>query len=133
MFMLDTNICSYIMKMHPVAALEKFEAAEESHTPLVVSIIVYAELLYGVEKASSKRVNSHSLSAFMERLKILDWDAGAAKEYAKLRHYLTSKGKPIGNMDMMIAAHALSQRAVLVTNNARHFNPVPKLKTINWV
>lgn len=131
MYMLDTDICSYILKERPIESLEKFSNTQTSL--MGVSIITVAELLYGVNRASSQKVNEAVIDKFLSRLKILDWDLAAAKEYGKLRAYLEKKGKPSGNFDMMIAAHALSVNAILVSNNVRHFAHIPKLKTENWV
>lgn len=129
--MLDTDICSYIIKRRPVSAFEVFDKMDGAQ--LCVSILTYAELLFGVERVSSKKINRKIVDEFMARLRVLDWDKAAAEHYAHLRAYLEKKGKPIGHMDMQIAAHALSAGAAIVTNNIRHFAHVPKLKTVNWV
>lgn len=130
MYMLDTNICSYIIKQRPPAVLKKFEMIQKDQT--CISILTYAELQYGVEKTSSKRINQAIIEAFVEHLKILAWDIEAAQHYSKIRSALESQGTLIGNMDLMIAAHARSQQCVLVTNNLREFERVPELKLENW-
>ncbi len=131
MFMLDTDICSYILRERPVSVLEKFKKVEKSG--LCISVITQAELLYGVERSSSKKINHTIVHDFISRLIVMDWNSKAAEKYATVRASLEEKGKPIGNMDMMIAAHALSINATIVTNNTRHFSQVPKLKCVNWV
>ena len=131
MYMLDTDICSYVLKQRPVSALEKFANTEKSS--MSVSVVTAAELLYGVHKKPNQKIDVFVVDKFLSGLKVLDWNKDAAHEYAKLRADLEKKGKPSGNMDMMIAAHALSLKAVLVSNNVKHFSHIPKLKTENWV
>lgn len=131
MYMLDTDICSYILKERPISPLEKFSTIRTSW--MTVSIITVAELLYGVTSSPNKKIDIIVIDKFLSRLKVLNWDRDAANEYAKLRATLEKNGKISGNMDMMIAAHALSVNATLVSNNLRHFASVPKLKTENWV
>jgi len=131
MYMLDTDICSYILRTRPISALEKFSITPISD--ISVSIITAAELFYGAVRKPSKKLDLNIVEKFLSKISVLNWDADAAKEYAKIRTELEKKGKPIGNMDMMIAAHALSIKAILVSNNLRHFANVPKLKTENWV
>ncbi len=130
MYMLDTNICSYIIKQRPVEVLQKFEKIQKDQ--ICISIVTYAELEYGVEKASSKRINQQIIQEFVDRLKVLPWDIDAAKHYATIRNDLEKQGIPIGNMDLMIAAHARSQKCTLVTNNLREFDRVPGLNLENW-
>lgn len=131
MFMLDTDTCSYIIRERPASVLEKFRRMDA--TRLCISVITRAELLFGVARSSSKRINREIVDDFTSRLLVLDWNEAAAENYGELRAHLESKGKIIGNLDMMIAAHALSLGATIVTNNTRHFSLVPKLKTVNWV
>ena len=131
MHMLDTDICSYIIRERPLSVLEKFKKIDISE--ICISAITHAELLYGVARSSSKKINRNIVDDFVGRLIVLDWNSAAAEQYGKLRADLEAMGKIIGNMDMMIAAHALSLGATVVTNNTRHFGSVPKLKTTNWV
>ena len=131
MYMLDTNICIYVIKERPRAALEKFN--EASNAGICISIVTYAELQYGVERSSSRKLNQRIINDFTSRLSILDWDAPAAKSYAKIRTQLEKKGTPIGNMDMLIAAHAQSRDMSLVTNNIKEFKRVRNLNCVNWV
>jgi len=131
MYMLDTDICSYIIRERPLSVLEKFKTIELSD--ICISAITHAELLYGVARSASKKVTREIVDDFVSRLIVLDWNSAAAEKYGECRASLEAKGKPIGNLDMMIAAHALSIGATVVTNNTRHFAPIPKLKTVNWV
>lgn len=131
MYMLDTNICIYVIKKRPPKLLEKFNTIENNS--LCVSVVTYAELSYGVQRSAQKKLNQSVLDDFVSLLDILPWDPGAAREYGKIRSDLESKGTPIGNMDMLIAAHALSNNCVLVSNNLREFKRIQKLKCENWV
>lgn len=131
MYMLDTDICSYIIRERPASVLEKFQ--QVAVADLCISVITQAELLYGAARSSSKKINREVVENFTNRLIVLEWDSEAAEYYGLLRATLEAKGKIIGNMDMMIAAHALSIGACVVTNNTRHFSVVPKLKTANWI
>jgi tRNA(fMet)-specific endonuclease VapC len=128
--MLDTNTCIYILKKRALPLLEKFESA--GNDQICLSVITYAELNYGVAHSQSKKLNQIILSDFVSRLEIMPWNSAAAEEYGRLRVYLEKKGTPIGNMDLLIAAHALSEKCVLVTNNLREFKRVPHLKYEDW-
>ncbi len=131
MVMLDTNICVYILKKHPLYLLEKFNQSEEIH----ISAIVYAELCSGVTLSSEnlQAARQIQLQEFITLTTLQNWDEKAAVVYAQIRANLKAKGTPIGNMDMLIAAHALSLNATLVSNNLREFERVPNLKFENWV
>lgn len=130
MYILDTDICSYTIKNRPSHIAQKFESIEASK--LTISSITGAELLFGAKKiGSSSLVNL--VEGFLGRLIILPWGKPQAYEYANLRTSLEQNGKIIGNMDMLIASHALSIDAVLVSNNLKHFEKVPNLKLENWV
>lgn len=108
-------------------------AAGQGHT-LTISAITYAELLLGAERSGNKRKHRKLVSEFVERLDdVLPWDAGAAETFATLQAYLYKKGSPIGLNDTMIAGHALSRDATVVTNNVKHFSKAPRLKVENWV
>ena len=130
-FMLDTDMCSYIIRQHPESVRQRFQTLAMDQ--LCVSVVTYAELMYGVERSSSRRVNRPIVADFVRHLDVLDWDTGAADHYGAIRAKLDAAGTPIGAMDMMIAAHAKSIKAVLVTNNQKHFTRVKGLKTDNWV
>ncbi len=131
MFMLDTNICSYILKNRPTYVLEKFESLLPED--LCISIITYAELYYGIEKSQSKKINEQVIDTFISLVTVFPWEQSAAKFYAKVRNELQKKGQMIGNMDLMIASHALSLNAIIVTNNVSEFKRIKRLKIENWI
>ncbi|MDM8557955.1 type II toxin-antitoxin system VapC family toxin [Candidatus Parabeggiatoa sp. HSG14] len=130
-FMLDTDTCSYLIKQRPITVLERFEAISDEK--ICISVITFAELIYGVERSSSTKINLPIVKSFVSCLSVLPWDNEAAEYYGKLRVFLERKGTPIGNMDLMIAAHALSKNLTVVTNNTRHFEKIPQLQIENWV
>lgn len=127
-YMLDTDISSYIIKRRPATLVEKFEKYAEI---LNVSVITAAELRVGVEKAGRPKL-SDLVEAYLERLAILDWTNDVTIHYARIRSQLERSGKPVGNMDLLIASHAVSQGMTLVTNNVRHFSSVPGLEVEVW-
>ncbi len=130
MILLDTNICIYIINAKPPAVLARFQQFRLGDIGL--SSVVAAELAFGVAKSGSAR-NRQALEMFLAPLTILPFDATAVWAYGDLRADLERRGTPIGSLDTMIAAHALSQRALLVTNNTREFAKVPGLQLDNWV
>ena len=130
-FMLDTNTCIYIIKRKPPDVIERFNQTEISQ--IGISSITLSELLYGVSKSSKPEQNQIALMQFVAPLEILPYSDEAAQYYGDLRAYLEKQGAPIGSLDMLIAAHALSTNCVLVTNNEKEFIRVPNLKTDNWV
>ena len=130
MWMLDTDTCSYVLKRHDPSLERMFQQRSDD---IAISMVVYAELKYGAAKAAHNTGLLGDIREFVRDLVILPWDKSAAEAYGELRHALQSKGRIIGALDMMIAAHALSLNAVLVTNNQKHFKVVPGLKIENWV
>jgi len=131
LYMLDTDMCSHIIKEHPVGVQQRFRKIAMEQ--LCISVVTYAELIYGVERSSSKRVNRPVIEDFVRHLDVMDWNSEAADQYGAIRAELEAAGTLIGAMDMMIAAHAKSIKAVLVTNNQKHFTKVKGLKVENWV
>jgi tRNA(fMet)-specific endonuclease VapC len=127
-FMLDTDISSYIIKRRPAMLLERLEKQAES---LSVSVMTAAELRFGAEKAGRPKL-AELVEAYLERLAILDWTNEVSGHHARIRSELERSGKPIGNMDLLIASHAVSQRMILVTNNLKHFSSVPGLTVEVW-
>jgi tRNA(fMet)-specific endonuclease VapC len=126
--MLDTDISSYIIKRRPATLAEKFDKHAET---LNVSVMTAAELRFGAEKAARPQL-AELVESYLERLAILDWTNEVTVHYARIRLKLERSGKPIGNMDLLIASHAVSQGMTLVTNNIRHFSNVPGLKVEIW-
>lgn len=131
MYMLDTNICIYVLKNHSDTLRDKFKACPN----LAISAIVYAELCYGIENGESpkKQERRRQLDLFTQPLQIEPWDINAAEHYGSIRTHLKKQGTPIGNNDLLIAAHARSENAILVTNNEREFERVPDLSIENWI
>ena len=129
-YILDTNICIYITKKKPVKVFNKFK--ELTPGTVCISSITLAEMQYGIGKSSQPAKNQDALDQFLLPLDILEFNALAAVEYGKIRSTLEKAGTPIGSFDMLIAAHAKSMRAVLVTNNTKEFDRVPDLKIENW-
>jgi tRNA(fMet)-specific endonuclease VapC len=127
-FMLDTDISSYIIKRRPATLVEKFEKHGET---LNVSVITAAELRFGAEKAGRPKL-VELVEAYLDRLAILDWTNDVTRHYARIRSELERSDKPIGNMDILIASHALSQGMTVVTNNLKHFSNVPGLNVEVW-
>ena len=130
MFMLDTNICIYLINHRDGVLRERFEA---NAARICISSITYAELCYGVAHSARRAANARELEAFRLDLDILPFDPDAAAHYGEIRHALAKRGQPIGANDLLIAAHARSAKATLVTNNAREFERVPKLRVENWM
>ena len=130
MILLDTNICIYIINAKPAAVLQRFRDYRMGEIGLCS--VVAAELAYGVAKSGSAR-NRQALEMFLAPLMILPFDEAAVWAYGDLRSDLERRGQPIGALDTMIAAHALSQNATLVTNNLSEFERVPGLQLENWV
>lgn len=132
-YMLDTNICSYIMRERPVAVLERLQAAVDDQHQIVVSVITYYEMLLGATGPKASPRHARLVEAFLARLSaILPWDAAAAEHATRIRQDLAARGTPIGGNDMMIAGHALAADCILVTNNMREFTRVAGLRVEDW-
>jgi tRNA(fMet)-specific endonuclease VapC len=129
-YLLDTNICIYIIKTRPRAVLATFEAHDVGEIGL--SSITAAELHYGVAKSQYPRRNQDALEQFLAPLVIADFDVAAAEHYGRIRAALERRGTPIGPLDTLIAAQALSLDVILVTNNVREFSGIPALRVENW-
>lgn len=130
-FMLDTNICIYMIKGKPPQVLSRLK--DFSLGDVSVSSITLSELEYGVAKSSKPQQNRDALDAFLAPLEILPFNGEAAYRYGQIRAFLEEKGKSIGAMDMLIAAHALSASMTLVTNNTKEFGRIPGLRLENWL
>ncbi|MCP4024501.1 MAG: type II toxin-antitoxin system VapC family toxin [Desulfobacteraceae bacterium] len=130
-FLIDTNICIYIMNERPPDVIQKFKDKEVGQ--IAISSITVSELHYGVSKSRFQKENLKRLEEFLTPFQILPYDENASRYYGEIRSYLESKGRIIGPLDLLIAAHALSQNIVLVTNNEKEFKRIPSLKIENWV
>ena len=129
-YMLDTNICIYIIRKKPEAVLRRLQRSRVSD--IGISSVTLSELEYGAAKSTKPQQNKLALTEFLAPIEILPYDDLAAQQYGELRAHLERKGKPIGSLDMLIAAHALSLKCILVTNNEVEFRRVPKLNIENW-
>lgn len=126
---LDTNICSYILRRRPAHFVEHFAALDREQVWL--SAIVAAELRFGALKHGSHQLIA-AVESWLEGFQVLAWPVEATHTYAQSRRALEAAGQPIGNMDLMIAAHALAEDSVVITNNAGEFRRVPGLAVEEW-
>jgi len=129
-YLIDTNICIYIMNKRPVEVIKKFKQFELGE--IGISTITVSELQYGVAKSTYREKNQQRLEEFIAPLEILTYDEMAARAYGDIRFQLEKYGQPIGPLDLLIAAHALSQDLVLITNNDMEFKRIKNLKVENW-
>jgi len=129
-FLIDTNICIYIMNNHPPEVIHRFKNSEVGD--IGISSITVSELQYGVSKSKRKKENQHRLEEFLSPFEILAYDELAAAYYGEIRAWLEKKGVVIGPLDLLIAAHTLSRDLVLVTNNEKEFKRITSLKIENW-
>lgn len=128
-YFLDTNICVYILNQRPAHVARKF--ASYSRGDLAVSSVTVAELAFGAAK-SVRPQSQERLELFLLDLISIPYDDAAAWHYGPLRAGLQAAGTPIGPLDMLIAAHALSAGVTLVTHNVSEFERVPGLRVENW-
>jgi tRNA(fMet)-specific endonuclease VapC len=129
-YLLDTNICIYLIKQKPPKVLERF--LNLALSDIGISSITVAELEYGVYKSQQQEKNRSALMQFLIPLEIIEFDQAAATVYGEIRSDLESRGLVIGAMDMLIAAHALSLSVTLVSNNVREFSRIDNLSLENW-
>ncbi|MEK6679889.1 MAG: type II toxin-antitoxin system VapC family toxin [Nitrospirota bacterium] len=129
-YMLDTNICIYLIKKKSEKVLRHFKA--HAIGDIGISSITLAELRYGVEKSQQAQKNREALYEFLLPLEIADFDDEATVSYGTVRAALEKAGTPVGSMDMLIGAHALSLGATLVTNNVREFKQIKGLNIADW-
>jgi tRNA(fMet)-specific endonuclease VapC len=129
-YMLDTNICIYVIKKHPAQLRDRFNSSADQ---LCISVITLAELIYGAEKSARPRENLAVVEQFCARLDILPFADRAATHYGQLWAELEQAGTRIGLHDMMIAGHARSEGLTVVTNNVREFRRIRGLRLENWI
>jgi tRNA(fMet)-specific endonuclease VapC len=130
-YLLDTNICIYIIRHHPPQVIDRLKACGIGD--VAISSITLAELEYGVAKSSRPEQNREALLNFAAPLEIIPFDDQASVHYGEIRAGLERSGQPIGAMDLLIAAHARSIPLTLATNNTREFARIPRLLVENWV
>ena len=132
-YMLDTNICSFIMRERPPGVLDRLQEVVGLQNRVVISVITYYEMLLGAIGRNASPRHAGLIEAFVARLSaILPWDRIAAEEAMRVKRDLSAKGTPIGGNDAMIAGHALAADCVLVTNNTREFSRVAGLHVEDW-
>ena len=140
-YMLDTNICSYIIRNRPLEVLAKFKATKADSC--CISSITYAELKYWFsrnqwqhEKSKNQgqpKINAQIIDHFVSNLDIVDFDVHAAEIYADVRAWMEGRGLVVGSADLMISSHAISLGLMLVTNTIKDFINIPKIMLENWV
>jgi tRNA(fMet)-specific endonuclease VapC len=131
LYMLDTDTCAFLLRRSSAMLLERIQAVPLAQQ--AISVVTYAELLYGVQVSSKKKANQDAVDALARHLAVLEWSQGAARHYAEIRADFRKKGAMIGANDLMIAAHARSVAAIVVTNNTKDFGRVKGLKVENWM
>ena len=129
-YLLDTNICIYIINQKPPAVVKRIQSKQPEQ--IAISSITLAELEYGIVRSRYPDRNRIALLEFLFPFMILDFDQMASVVSGWIRSFLESKGKPIGPMDLLLAAQAKSRNMILVTNNEKEFNRIDGLQTENW-
>lgn len=130
-YLLDTNICIYIVKQKPIQVLKRFETLQVGE--VAMSIVTYGELMFGTQKSNFMEKSIEQLEALAVLIPPLPLLIDSGKHYALIRADLEKKGNLIGNNDLWIAAHALTLDVTLITNNEKEFSRVKQLKIENWV
>lgn len=129
-YMLDTNICIYVIKSYPPGLRERFNLLASQ---LCISSITLGELHYGAEKSARRAQNLEAIEQFVSRLEVLPFGEKAAAHYGQVHAELSRTGRVCGSHDMQIGGHARSEGLIVVTNNLREFERMPGLRTENWV
>jgi tRNA(fMet)-specific endonuclease VapC len=129
-YLLDTNIVIYVLKRRPKEVLEIFNT---NASRMAISSITLSELIYGAEKSANVDKNLEAIEEFISHLEVLPYEAKASQHYGQIKAALEKRGEIIGENDIHIAAHTISQGLILVTNNLREFKRVPNLALENWV
>jgi len=130
-FLIDTNICIFIMNNHPSEVVQKFRNVGVGN--IGISSITVSELQYGVYKSKHIKENTRRLEEFLSPFEILFYGEKESRHYGIIRNQLEKEGNTIGPLDLLIAAHALSNKLILITNNEKEFNRIKSLKVDNWV
>lgn len=140
-YMLDTNICSYVIKHKPLAVRKKFEMLDMGDC--CISSVTLAELKYWVaenrrhhvrsQNSGTAKINEEVIDMFVNHLLVVDFDTAAANCYGEIRSFFKEKGIVISNLDLLISSHAMSLEVTLVSNNLKEFTHFPDLRLENWV
>ena len=131
LYMLDTDTCAFVLRKSSPGLLTRIQAIPLDQQ--CMSVVTFAELLYGVQLSTKKKANREAVDAVARHLQVLQWTPDAAEYYADIRVELRKKGQQLGANDLMIAAHARSLGAVIVTNNLKDFGRVKGLRVENWL
>ncbi|MBL4775224.1 MAG: type II toxin-antitoxin system VapC family toxin [Mariprofundus sp.] len=131
LYLLDTNICIYIAKHHPLQVRKRFEQLQVGEVGM--SFITHGELMLGAEKSQYRHKTIEKVIRLIEIIPVVLPTPEIALHYGEIRAYLERSGEPIGANDLWIAAHARSLHTILVSNNTKEFERVPKLKLENWL
>ena len=129
-YLLDANIVIYVLKRRPIEALEAFN---KNANRMAISSITLSELIYGAEKSANVDKNLEAVEDFVSHFDVLSYDAKASQQYGQIKAGLEKRGELIGENDIHIAAHAISQGLILVSNNLKEFKRVSNLALENWV
>ncbi len=130
-YLLDTNICIYLIKKRPLAVIDRFR--QYSPKDVAISTISLFELQYGIEKSQYRQRSKDALAKFLLPLNLINIDRSSAVEAAIIRAQLEKKGMPIGPYDLLIAGLARSLDMILVTNNTKEFERIDNLHLENWI
>ena len=130
-YLLDTNTCIYIINKKPASVMKRIQSKRPDQ--VAIASITVAELEYGVARSKFPERNRAALTEFLVPFTILDFDPAAASHYGVIRASLEKRGKPIGPIDLLLAAQACAQNLILVTNNLKEFQRVEGLRAENWV
>lgn len=130
-YLLDTNICIYIAKQKPPEVLRRLESLEVGE--VAMSIITFGEMQYGAEKSQSSQTTHVKLARLAELVPVLTLPDRSAIHYGSIRAELERAGTPIGANDLWIAAHAMAEDLILVSNNIKEFSRIPDIRLENWV
>jgi tRNA(fMet)-specific endonuclease VapC len=130
-YLLDTNICIYIINKKPSSVIKRIQTKQPEQ--IAISTITQAELEYGIARSRNADQNRIALLEFLFPFLLIDFDQMAAVQYGLIRASLEARGKPIGSMDILLAAQARSRDLILVTNNEKEFHRIEGLKVENWV
>jgi tRNA(fMet)-specific endonuclease VapC len=131
--LLDTNICIHLINRRPGFERVLRRVSGRSFGEICISAITTSELQYGAAKSAKKKENTAALDEFLSRFEVLDYPVEAAPSYGSIRADLERTGKPIGNNDLLIAAHALTMGASVATANVKEFERIRGLKVLDWL
>lgn len=131
-YMLDTNICSFIIRQKPDNIRHRLNEAVQNGSVIAISMVVYAELLMGAVSPKAPKGMRDTVEAFVSGLQIMPLTSAATVAASKIHAELLRIGKPIGFADRLIAGHAISEGCICVTNNTREFARVPGLRLEDW-